>query len=118
MKNTIIACLAGSNTCSAVRCGNSAVLGCLQTPAAIRRGEALAGKRACWCSSGKSGEEHALKNYSLRKAICKRRGRRKEEMANREKHPWLGGSIRGPVYRDTCCRGAKAKKEDRLAEFG
>lgn len=62
MKNTIIACLAGSNTCSAGRCGNSAVLGCLQEPAVIRGGEALAGKRACWCRPGNSGEGLALTN--------------------------------------------------------
>jgi len=46
MKNTIIACLAGSNTCSAGRCDNSAVLGCLQEPAVIRGGEATSREKS------------------------------------------------------------------------
>lgn len=44
MKGTVIACLAGRSTGSAGRCGNSALLGCLQEPAAVRGGEALQGK--------------------------------------------------------------------------
>lgn len=51
MKNNVISCLAGSNTCSAGWCGNLAVLGCLQELAAIRGG-----------SPGKSGEGYALRN--------------------------------------------------------